>query len=78
MGQEIYIKHSIVSHHLTLPIDIWDSYGIMNMMASIGAMRGLIQEGEMSESEAEELDRLAKETREKGVSWKSLKAELGL
>jgi len=50
----------------------------MNMMASIEAKRGLIQEGEMSESEAEELDRLAKETREKGVSWKSLKAELGL
>ena len=50
----------------------------MDMMASIEAKRGLIQEGKMSESEAEELDRLAKETREKGVSWKSLKAELGL
>jgi hypothetical protein len=37
-----------------------------------------IQEIELSEAEAEELDRLSRETRENGVSWESLKAKLGL
>jgi len=48
------------------------------MMASVRIKQELERGVEASESEAEELDRLAKETREKGVSWKSLKAELGL
>lgn len=48
------------------------------MMASVKIKRHLIREVEASESELEELDKLSKETREKGVSWKSLKAELGL
>ena len=38
----------------------------------------LVRDVEAVESEAEELDRLAKETRDKCVSWKGLKAELGL
>ena len=37
-----------------------------------------IQEIELSEAEAEELDRLSRETRENGVSWDSLKVKLGL
>jgi hypothetical protein len=37
-----------------------------------------IQEIDLSEAEAEELDRLSKETRENGVPWESLKAKLGL
>lgn len=50
----------------------------MGMMASVKMKRDLVREVESRESEVEELDRLSKETREKGVSWKSLKAELGL
>ena len=50
----------------------------MSMMASVKIKRDQVREVESRESEAEELDRLAKQTREKGVSWKSLKAELGL
>lgn len=50
----------------------------MSMMASAKIKRDVVREVESRGSEAEELDRLAKETREKGVSWKSLKAELGL
>jgi len=38
----------------------------------------LVREVEAGESEAEELDRLAEVTREKGVSWECLKTELGL
>ncbi len=38
----------------------------------------LIPEEEISEEEAERLDRLAKETREKGISWESIKANLNL
>lgn len=37
-----------------------------------------VREVEACESEVEELDRFTKEAREKGVSWKRLKAELGL
>ena len=48
------------------------------MMTSVKIKRDLVREIATSESEAEELDRLARETREKGISWKSLKAELGL
>jgi len=48
------------------------------MMASVKIKRHLIREVEANESELEELDKLSKETRERGVSWKSLKAELGL
>ncbi len=48
------------------------------MMASAEIKRHLIREIEVSESESEELDQLAKETRRIGVSWKNLKAELGL
>lgn len=40
--------------------------------------RDSVRDVDAGESEAEELDRLARETREKGISWKSLKAELGL
>ncbi len=39
---------------------------------------GLIQEEEIDEEEAKELDRLAEETRKDGISWEKLKAELGL
>jgi len=39
---------------------------------------GLIQEEKISENEAEELDRLSKETRKSGIPWEKLKAELGL
>lgn len=39
---------------------------------------GLIQEEEISEEEAKELDRLAEETRKDGIPWEKLKAELGL
>ncbi len=38
----------------------------------------IIPEEEISEEEAKELDRLAKETREKGIDWDELKEELGL
>lgn len=38
----------------------------------------LIPEEEIREEEAERLDRLAKETREKGVPWESIKADLNL
>jgi hypothetical protein len=38
----------------------------------------LVRDVEAVESEAEELDRLSRETREKGTPWKGLKAELGL
>jgi len=38
----------------------------------------MVREVEDSESEVEELDRLSRETREKGTPWKVLKAELGL
>ena len=39
---------------------------------------GLIQEEEISEEEAKELDRLAEETKKNGIPWEKLKAELGL
>ncbi len=51
---------------------------MMLVMASIKVRRDLVRDVDAAESESEELDRLAQETREKGVSWKSLKAELGL
>lgn len=38
----------------------------------------LIQEEEVSREEVEELDELARETRENGIPWEKLKAELGL
>ena len=38
----------------------------------------LIGEEEISMEDAEELDKLAKETREKGVEWEKLKARLDL
>ena len=38
----------------------------------------LIEEVELSVSEIEELDQLAEETRNCSISWKDLKAELGL
>jgi len=39
---------------------------------------GLIQEEEIDEEEAKELDRLAEETKKNGIPWEKLKAELGL
>ncbi len=39
---------------------------------------GLIQEEEISEEEAKELDRLVDETGKSGIPWEKLKAELGL
>ncbi len=39
---------------------------------------GFIQEEEITEEEAEELDRLAEETRKEGIPWEKLKAELDL
>ncbi|RUM33538.1 MAG: hypothetical protein DSY33_04285 [Archaeoglobus sp.] len=39
---------------------------------------GLIQEEEISEEEAKELDRLAEETRKDGIQWEKFKAELDL
>jgi hypothetical protein len=33
---------------------------------------------ELEDSERDELDRIAEETRKCGISWKDLKAELGL
>ena len=50
----------------------------MLTMASVKVRRDSVRDVDAGESEAEELDRLAQETREKGISWKSLKAELGL
>ncbi len=47
-------------------------------MASVKVRRDSIRYADVGEPETEELDRLAQETREKGISWKSLKAELGL
>jgi len=47
-------------------------------MASVKVRRDSVRDLDAGESEAEELERLAQETRVKGVSWKSLKAELGL
>mgnify|MGYP000182652284 CR=1 FL=1 len=38
----------------------------------------LIQEEEVSREEVEELDELSRETRENGIPWEKLKAELGL
>jgi hypothetical protein len=49
-----------------------------DLMSSVKIRRDSVRDLDAGESEAEELDRLAQETREKGVSWKSLKAELGL
>ena len=37
-----------------------------------------IEEIELEACEAEELDKLAEETRKCGISWEDLKAELGL
>ncbi|MDF0590634.1 hypothetical protein [Candidatus Methanocrinis natronophilus] len=48
------------------------------MMASVKVRRDPVRDLDVCESEVEELERLAQETREKGVSWKSLKEELGL
>lgn len=42
------------------------------------AENATIEEVELDESEIKELDRLAEETRKCGISWKDLKAELGL
>ncbi len=39
---------------------------------------GLIQEEEISEDEAEKLDKLSEETRKCGIPWEKLKTELGL
>ncbi|KUJ92742.1 MAG: hypothetical protein XD40_2060 [Archaeoglobus fulgidus] len=39
---------------------------------------GMIQEEEISEEEAKELDRLVEETKKNGIPWEKLKAELGL
>lgn len=47
-------------------------------MASVKIRRDSVRDLDAGESEAEELERLAQDTREKGVSWKSLEAELGL
>ena len=47
-------------------------------MASVKVRRDSVRDVDAGESEVEELERLAQETREKGVSWKSLKEELGL
>ncbi|MDF0590643.1 hypothetical protein [Candidatus Methanocrinis natronophilus] len=47
-------------------------------MASVKVRRDSVRDLDAGESEAEEHERLAQERREKGVSWKSLKAELGL
>jgi hypothetical protein len=47
-------------------------------MASVKIRRDSVRDLDVGESEAEELERLAQDTREKGVSWKSLEAELGL
>jgi ArsR family metal-binding transcriptional regulator len=51
---------------------------MITTMASVKVRRDSVRDVDAGESEAEELERLAQETREKGVSWKSLKAELGL
>ncbi len=51
---------------------------MMSTMASVKMKRDSVRDVDAGESEAEELDRLARETKEKGISWKSLKAELGL
>jgi hypothetical protein len=37
-----------------------------------------IDEIELDASETKELDRLAEETRKRGISWEEVKAELGL
>lgn len=39
---------------------------------------GLIQEEDISEEEAKELDKLSNETRKVGIAWDELKNELGL
>ncbi|AET63673.1 hypothetical protein [Methanothrix harundinacea] len=49
-----------------------------DLMSSVKFRRDSVRCVDEGESEAEELDRLARETREKGISWKSHKAELGL
>jgi hypothetical protein len=51
---------------------------MISIMASVKIRRDPVRDLDAGESESEELDRLAQETREEGVSWKSLKAELGL
>jgi len=38
----------------------------------------LIQEEEINEDEAKELDKLSEETRKSGIPWEKLKAELDL
>ena len=48
------------------------------MISSAKIRRDSVRDLDAGESEAEELEKLAKETREKGISWKSLKAELRL
>jgi hypothetical protein len=37
-----------------------------------------IEEIELDPSEMKELDKIAEETRKRGISWEELKAELGL
>jgi len=39
---------------------------------------GLIQEEDISEEEAKELDKLSNETRKVGIAWDEIKNELGL
>gem|GEM_PF-3441415 len=57
---------------------IWYLQIIIPTMASVKIRRDSVRDLDVGESEAEELERLAQETREKGVSWKSIEAELGL
>jgi hypothetical protein len=42
------------------------------------ARNATIEEIKLDDSERKELDQLAEETRKCGISWKDLKAELGL
>jgi|GEM_PF-814593 hypothetical protein len=52
--------------------------GTRILMSSVKVRRDSVRDVDAGEPEPEELDRLARETREKGISWKNLKAELGL
>jgi len=52
--------------------------GTRYLISSAKIRRDSVRDLDAGESEAEELEKLAKETREKGISWKSLKAELRL
>ena len=51
---------------------------MVNASDKVALQDALIEEIEFNAAEIEELDKLAEETRKRGIFWEDLKAELGL